>query len=100
MGFTISNGSRVVELGNENITSTDVPKIVHDLTLGSIQNHDTDSNPVVLIQGVDSRCAPSRGNLGGPREFFSLDVVSAEDIFLGGCSEMSGIWRGREETDD
>lgn len=79
-----SYGSRVLNLGDENIPSANIPQIIHDLSLIPIGNHDTDGDPVLLVEGIDSWGAPAGGDLCGSGESGTVDVVGAEDVLLGG----------------
>jgi hypothetical protein len=50
-------------------------------------HHGRDSDPAFLFERIDGRRTLAGGDGAGSIEFGALNVVGAEDIFLGGCLE-------------
>lgn len=79
------DGSRVLNLGDEDIGGTNGGQLVHGIGNVLALNHGRNSDPATLFQAVDRGCSLARSNLGGLVEVAALDVVCAKDVFLGGC---------------
>lgn len=79
------DGSRVLNLGDKNVSGANGGQLVHGVGNVLALNHGRNSDPAALFQAVDSGCSLARSNLGGLVEVVALDVVCAEDVFLGGC---------------
>jgi hypothetical protein len=82
------DGSRVLNLGDEDVGSTDSSQLVHGVGNILAQHHGRNSDPAALFQAVDSGCSLARGDLSSLLEVATLDVVCAEDVFLSGCRAM------------
>jgi hypothetical protein len=82
------DGSRVLNLGDENVSGANSCQLVHGVGNVLAQHHCRNSNPATSFQAVDGRCSLARGDLGGLLEVAALDVVCAEDVFLSGCRSM------------
>jgi hypothetical protein len=100
------DGSRVLNLGDEDVGGANGGKLIHSVGNVLAQHHGRDSNPAAFFQAVDGGCSLARGDLSSLLEAATLDVVCAEDVFLSGCRAMLAFlhpWRGHdldERTDD
>ena len=77
-------GSRVLNLGNQNVASTGLGQLVHNNGNLLPLHHDGDGDPAALLKRSDCRRAVARCDLLGDVELRALDVVLAEDVPLGG----------------
>lgn len=79
------DGSRVLNLGDENVGGANGSQLVHGVGNVLAQHHGRNSDPAALFQAVDGGCSLARSDLGSLVEIATLDVVCAEDVFLCGC---------------
>lgn len=79
------DGSRVLNLGDKDVGSTDGSQLVHGVGNVLAQHHGRNSDPSTSFQAVDRGCSLARGDLGSLLEVAALDVVCAEDVFLSSC---------------
>ena len=78
------DGSRVLDLGNENVAGADGGQLVHGIGNLLALHHGRHGDPAVLFQAVDGGGALSWCDLCGLVELTALNVISAEDELLGG----------------
>lgn len=81
-----STRPRVVDPRDQNIAGADGAELVHDRRDALALDHGADGDPAALLERVDRGCALSGGDFAGGLELRALDIVGAEDVFLGGCS--------------
>ena len=78
-------GSRVLDLGDQDITRTSLSQLVHSNSNLLPLHHNGDSDPAALLERSDGWRAVTRCDLLRDIELRALDVVLAEDVLLGGC---------------
>lgn len=82
------DGSRVLNLGDENVSGANGGQLIHSVGNVLAQHHGRHSHPAARFKAVDGGYSLARGDLGSLLEVTALDVVCAEDVFLGGYRAM------------
>jgi hypothetical protein len=74
--------SRVLNLGNYQITSPDLGQFIHGNRNVFSQDHGLDGDPAILLESINGRRTSAGCDLSGIVELGSFDVVCAKDILL------------------
>lgn len=80
---SISTHSRIRNIQHQDIRRPHLRKPIHHSRNTLLINHRADRYPAFLFKGRDSRCAAARRDLRRVVKRGALDVVLAEDVFLG-----------------
>jgi hypothetical protein len=86
--------SRVLNLGNNQITRSNHRQLIHCNRNIFPQHHRLHRNPSVLLERIDRRRAAPRCNLARLVEVRARDVVRAEDVLLGSWTQSVGGGKG------
>lgn len=90
---TSSCRSRVLDLGNQDIASADISKLIHNKSDILPLDHGADSNPTWVFEAVDRGRALAWRDGSGLGQLGALDVVGAQNVLLGGWTGLAGTGR-------